>query len=145
MFPGTIFRSDSFCRLFLSIAMTKNFAGASRNPPTTRRTHTPNHSDSIIQIFLLWTHGPDSLPLLWREIPRKRCPWGREDGRGAVSYSVARNPSISVASKARDRRWSWLGHVLRTPEHCLMRRVLLKCAKPTHETLFAEVPNLNVD
>ncbi len=43
------------------------------------------------------------------------------------------------------RRWSWLGHVQRMPEHRLVRRVLLNSAKPTHETLFADVPNLNVD
>ncbi len=47
--------------------------------------------------------------------------------------------------KARDRRWSWLGHVLPMPEHLLVRQVLLKCVKPTHETLFADVPNLSIE
>ncbi len=28
------------------------------------------------------------------------------------------------------------------PEQRLVRRVLLNCVKPTHETLFADVPNL---
>ncbi len=44
-----------------------------------------------------------------------------------------------------DRRLSWLGHVLRMPEHRLVRRVLPNYVKPTHETLFADVPYLNVD
>ncbi len=44
---------------------------------------------------------------------------------------------------ARNRRWSWLGHVLRMAEHRLVRQVLLNCVRPTQETLFADVPNLN--
>ncbi len=43
------------------------------------------------------------------------------------------------------RRWSWLGHVLRMPEHRLVRQVLLNCVKPTHETLFADVPNISIE
>ncbi len=43
------------------------------------------------------------------------------------------------------RRWSWLGHVLRMPEHRLVRQVLLNCVKPTQETLFADVPNLSIE
>ncbi len=31
------------------------------------------------------------------------------------------------------------------PEHRLVRRVLLNCVNPTHETLFADVPNLNIE
>ncbi len=31
------------------------------------------------------------------------------------------------------------------PEHRLVRQVLLKCVKPTHETLFADVPNLSIE
>ncbi len=57
----------------------------------------------------------------------------------------ARNPTISVVMKARDRRRSWLGHVLRMPEHRLVRQVLLNCVEPTQETLFADVPNLSIE
>ncbi len=52
---------------------------------------------------------------------------------------------INVVMKARDRRWSWLGRVLRMPEHRLVRQVLLNCAKPTHKSLFADVPNLSIE
>ncbi len=34
----------------------------------------------------------------------------------------------NVVMKARDRRWSWLRHVLRMSEHRLVRQVLLNCA-----------------
>ncbi len=144
--------------------------------------------------------------LLRRETPRKRCPGGREDARGAVCYTSqlcigawncgglsnvtmtmskdlgfdilalsethkwrsdteaifseqpedgdpysgcciclskpGRSPKsyYKVSDEARDRRWSWLGHVLRMPEHRLVRQVLLNCGKHTHETLFADVP-----
>ncbi len=64
---------------------------------------------------------------------------------GRTIQEEARNPTINVVMKARDRRWSWLGHVLRMPEHRLVRQVLLNCIKPTHETLFADVPNLSIE
>ncbi len=43
------------------------------------------------------------------------------------------------------RRWSWLGHVLRMLGFRLVRQVLLKYVKPTHETLFAYAPNLSIE
>ncbi len=64
---------------------------------------------------------------------------------GRTIVEEARNPTINVVLKARDRRWSWLGHVLRTPEHHLVRKVLSHGVKPTHETLFEDFPNLNVN
>ncbi len=64
---------------------------------------------------------------------------------GRTIQEEARNPTINVVMKARDRGWSWLGHVLRMPEHRLVRQVLLNCVKPTHETLFADVPNLSIE
>ncbi len=60
---------------------------------------------------------------------------------GRTIQEEARNPKINVVMKARDRRWSWLRHILRMPEHRLVRQVLLNCVKPTHETLFVDVPN----
>ncbi len=64
---------------------------------------------------------------------------------GRTIQKEARNPTINVVMKARNRRWSWLGHVLRMPEHRLVRQVLLNCVKPTHETLFADVLNLSIE
>ncbi len=64
---------------------------------------------------------------------------------GRTIQEEARNPTINVVMKARDRRWSWLGHVLRMPEDRLVREVLLNCVKPTHEMLFADVPNLSIE
>ncbi len=43
---------------------------------------------------------------------------------GRTIQEEARNPTINVVMKARYRRWSWLGHVLRMPEHRLVRQVL---------------------
>ncbi len=62
------------------------------------------------------------------------CCGGRHLGRGAQE--------AEKLHEAPYRRWSWLGHVLRMHELRLMHRVLLNCVKPT---LFADVPNLNVD
>ncbi len=64
---------------------------------------------------------------------------------GRTISEEARNATINVVLQARNRRWYWLGNVLRMPEHRLVRRVLLNCVKPTHETLFADIPNLNFD
>ncbi len=64
---------------------------------------------------------------------------------GRTMQEEARNPTINVMMKARDRRWSWLGHVLRVPEHRLVRQVLLNCVRPTHETRFADVPNISIE
>ncbi len=64
---------------------------------------------------------------------------------GRIVKEEARNPTINVVTKSRDRRWSWLGRVLRIPEHRLVRQVLLNCVKLTHETLFADVPNPSIE
>ncbi len=64
---------------------------------------------------------------------------------GRTIAEETRNPTINVLVKVGDRRWSWQGHVLRMPEHRLVRRVLLNCAKPAPETLFADSRKLNVD
>ncbi len=56
-----------------------------------------------------------------------------------------RTPGDEYFYSTSHRGRSWLGHVLRMPEHRLVRRDLQNCIKPTHETLFAEVPSLNFD
>ncbi len=37
------------------------------------------------------------------------------------------------------------GTHLSMPEHRLVRQVLLNCVRPTHETLFADVPNTSIE
>ncbi len=64
---------------------------------------------------------------------------------GRTLAEEGRDPTINVALKARDRRFSWLGRVLRMPASRLVRRVLLNCVKSTKEELFAHVPNPNID
>ncbi len=44
---------------------------------------------------------------------------------GRTIAEEERNPTINVVLKARDRRWSWLGHGVHMPEHRLVSRVLL--------------------
>ncbi len=101
--------------------------------------------------------------LLRRETPRKRCPGGREDARGALCYTchlrigawncgglsnvtmtMRKDLGFDILALS-DRRWSWLGHVLRMPEHRLVRQVLINSVKPTHGTLFADVPNRSIE
>ena len=57
----------------------------------------------------------------------------------------AREPSIDIVLRARDQRWNWLGHILRMNERRTVRQVLLHCVKPTAESLFSDVPDLNID
>ncbi len=56
----------------------------------------------------------------------------------------ARKPSLDVIKRARDQRWNWLGHILRMEEHRLVCRVLLLCVKPTTESIYGDVPDLDV-
>ncbi len=53
--------------------------------------------------------------------------------------------AINQLEKQLDCFRVWLGHVLRMPDHHLMRRVMLNRVKRTLETLFAGFPNLIVD
>ncbi len=49
----------------------------------------------------------------------------------------ARMPTVDVILFARDLRWNWLGHILRTDEQRLVRQVLLNCVKPIAESVLA--------
>ncbi len=64
---------------------------------------------------------------------------------GRTIEEEARNPTEKRIDEARDRRWSWLGHFFRMLEHRLVRQVLLNCVRPTHETRFADEPNLSIE
>ncbi len=56
-----------------------------------------------------------------------------------------RTPSANILMNKRDRRWSWLGHILRMDEDTFVRKVLLNCDKPEKESLYGHIPNLNLE
>ncbi len=64
---------------------------------------------------------------------------------GRTIQEESRNTTGNVVMKARDGRWSCAGHVQRMPENRLVHQVLFNCVRPTHETLFADVPNINTE
>ncbi len=53
-------------------------------------------------------------------------------------------PSLDVLMRARDQRWNYLGFILRMEEHRVTGQVLLQCVKPAPESLFGDVPGLDV-
>ncbi len=62
--------------------------------------------------------------------------------------SIAEDDRIStenILMNMRDRRWSWLGHVLGMDEDRLVRKVFLNCAQPTKESLYGDIPDLGVE
>ncbi len=38
---------------------------------------------------------------------------------------------------------NWLGHLLHLEEHRVRRRVLMNCVRPTPDSLFGDVPDLD--
>ncbi len=56
----------------------------------------------------------------------------------------ARKPSLHVLMRVRDRHLKDLGYILRVEEHRVTRQVLLQCVKPATESLFGDVPDLDV-
>ncbi len=79
--------------------------------------------------------GPESPPVAAWEASRKRGPGGSKDAHenrrklnGTVSKILsritgrtiadeAREPTLNVMMRARDRRWNWLDHILCVEEH----------------------------
>ncbi len=57
----------------------------------------------------------------------------------------SRERSVDIVLRARDQRWNWLGHILLLDESRTVRQVLLQCVTPTPESLFGDVPDLNID
>ncbi len=45
----------------------------------------------------------------------------------------------------RDRRWSWLGHILRMERDRLVRKVQMDCLQRTKESLYGDIPDLDVE
>ncbi len=62
---------------------------------------------------------------------------------GRTIADEAREQTLDVMMRARDRRWNWLGHVLRLEEHRVIRRVLMNCVRPTPDSLFGDIPDLD--
>ncbi len=56
----------------------------------------------------------------------------------------ARQPSLDVLMRSRDQRWNYLGHILRMEEHRVTPQVLFQCVKPDPESLFGDVPDLDI-
>ncbi len=56
----------------------------------------------------------------------------------------AQQPSLYVLMRARDHRWNYLGHILGMEEHSDTGQVLLQCLKPAPESLFSDVPDLDI-
>ncbi len=63
--------------------------------------------------------------------------------RGRTIAEEAHEPTLDVMMRARDRRRNWLGHILRLEEHRVIRRVLMNCVRPTPDSLFGDVPDLD--
>ncbi len=57
----------------------------------------------------------------------------------------ARTPTENILMNMRDRRWSWLGRGLRMDEDRLVRKVFLNCVQPTKESLYGDIPDLDVE
>ncbi len=56
----------------------------------------------------------------------------------------ARDPTLNALMRASDQRWNWVGHILRMDEDLLTRSVLFECVPPTPESLYGDVPNLDI-
>ncbi len=55
----------------------------------------------------------------------------------------ARRQALEVLMRARDRRWKWLGHILRLEAQAVIRKVLMNCIRPTPDSPFGDVPHLD--
>ncbi len=60
--------------------------------------------------------------------------------KGRTIAEEARKLMLDVVMRAGDRRWNWLGHILRLEQHRIIQQVLLVCARPTPDSLFGDVP-----
>ncbi len=62
---------------------------------------------------------------------------------GRTIADEAREQTLDVIMRAKGRRWNWLGHILHLEEHRVIRRVLMNCVRPTPDSLFDDVPDLD--
>ncbi len=63
---------------------------------------------------------------------------------GTSIADEAQHPSLDVLMRARDQRWNYLVHILRIEEHRVTPQVLFQCVKQALESLFGDVPDLDV-
>ncbi len=63
---------------------------------------------------------------------------------GRATADEAREPTLDVSMRARGRRWTWLGHILRLEDHRVIQQVLINRVEPTHDSLFGGVPSLEI-
>ncbi len=76
--------------------------------------------------------------LLWGNATRKGRPGGREGTRGTLLPSMlCRNMEL--------RRTRELGHILRMDERQTVHQVLLNYVKPTPESIFGDLLDLDVN
>ncbi len=62
---------------------------------------------------------------------------------GRTIADEAREPTLDFIMRARDRRWNWLGHIHCLEEHRAIRRVRMNCVRPTPDSLFGDVLDLD--
>ncbi len=79
------------------------------------------------------THKPEPLRLLRRKAPRKRSAGSSEGMNEKGPYTDG------------DLRRSWFGRIMRLDEDRLVRKVLLNCVQPTKESLYGDVPDIDVE
>ncbi len=106
------------------------------------------------QIFLLWNVHFGARPRVpppgccGGEAPQTRGPGGSKDARETIGFStrhgiaLAREPTLDIMMRARDRLWNWLGHILRLEDR-VIRRVLMNSVRPTPNSLFGDFPDLD--
>ncbi len=61
---------------------------------------------------------------------------------GRTIAEEAASPTCPVILWIRDRRWVWLGELIRMDADRLVRRVLTECVLATPSSIFSDVPNL---
>ncbi len=59
---------------------------------------------------------------------------------GRIIQKEALNPNYKRSDEGVGQNMEYWDHVLRLPEHRLVRQDLLNSVKPIHETLFADIP-----
>ncbi len=113
---------------------TQNFVEENRAEDTHSILSTSDARSITLAIY-----GPprtaDAIPHPDDDNPLRRLGFG--SGRNA------RKTTLYVVIRTRDRRWNWLGHMLNMKQHRVIRRVLMNCVRPTTDSIFGDVPDLD--
>ncbi len=62
---------------------------------------------------------------------------------GRTIADEAHEQTLDAMTRARDRRWNRIGHILRLEKHRVIRRVLMNCARPNPNSLFGDALHLD--